>query len=247
MKRAASARRMKHSFILVPGPLVRGSSWTPTANALRRTGHDARIADLLDDGQPAPAWSDWPDRLAARLGPDPDAVLVGHSSAGSLVAALAARVTCRGLIIADGDVPSACGPAPPVRPTLHDFIRTLAAPDGSLPVWSRWFVDDPARAALVGIDRLARDPAALAALEAGLPRLSLAWFDDALALDGWDQVPAGYLQCSPLYDHAAAKARRRGWPVIVLDGAHLHPTLAPDETAQALCDLASRFDRAPSV
>ena len=116
--------------------------------------------------------------------------------------------------------------------------------DGALPIWSRWFAGDRRRASLVGLDRLARDPAAFAELERGLPRLSLDWFDDTIELARWDNVPAGYIQCSPLYDHAALEARRRGWPVVKLEGTHLHPMLEPAETMLAILSVTRHLNGA---
>jgi hypothetical protein len=232
---------MSLNFILVPGPLVRGSSWAPTARLLREAGYDAQIPDVLDDGQAPPRWSAWTTHLLARITPCDQPVLVGHSSASALVAHLAASMDCRCLIIVDGEVPPSHGTAAPVRPALRDFVNSLAAGDGTLPLWSRWFEADARRASLVGVDLLARDPVAFAAFERGLPTLSVGWFDDTIALAGWDHVPAGFIQCSPIYDHAAAEARRRGWPVINLHGTHLHPTLAPAETMRAIASMARQL------
>jgi hypothetical protein len=67
-----------------------------------------------------------------------------------------------------------------------------------------------------------------------LPRITLSWFDDVIDLAPWDHVPAGYIQVSAIYDHAAEEALRRAWPVRRMQGTHLHPTLKPDETAAAI-------------
>jgi hypothetical protein len=75
--------------------------------------------------------------------------------------------------------------ASPVRPALRDFIKSLAGPDGTLPIWSRWF-GDARRASLVGLDILASDPVAFAEFESGLPRLSVERFDDTIELANWD-------------------------------------------------------------
>jgi hypothetical protein len=96
----------------------------------------------------------------------------------------------------------------------------------------------------VGLDRLARDPIALAELERGLPRLSVDWFDDTIELAGWDHVRAGFIQCSPIYDHAALEARRRRWPVTGLQGTHLHPMLEPAETMRAIMSISRQLDPA---
>lgn len=128
-----------------------------------------------------------------------------------------------------------------MRPALHDFIKGLAESDGMLPVWSKWFAGDKRRASLVGIDVLARDTAAFARFEDGLPRMHIGWFDEAIELAEWDHIPAGFIQTSAIYDHATAEAQRRGWPVANLHGTHLHPTLQPEETAGAILAMSRRL------
>jgi hypothetical protein len=231
------------NFVLVPGPLVRASSWEPTAKLLRQSGHNVQIPDVLDN-QPPPAWRSWTPHLLQRIAPCHEPILVGHSSASVLVADLAHRLPCRCVIVVDGEVPPSRGAASPVRPALRDFIGSIAGSDGSLPIWSRWFAADAKRASVVGLELLARDPVAFAEFECELPRLSVEWFDDTIELAGWDHVPAGFIQCSPIYDHAAQEARRRGWPVIKLDGTHLHPTLQPADTMLALLSMSRQLDRA---
>ena len=105
-----------------------------------------------------------------------------------------------------------------------------------LPPWSRWFAEDAPRRALIGLDILAADPAALAQFEEGLPCLPVGWFDDTIELADWSHVPAGYIQTSDIYDHATAEAQRRGWPTARLAGTHLDPTLRPAETAEAILE-----------
>jgi hypothetical protein len=236
--------RMSLNFVLVPGPLVRASSLEPTAQELRKLGHHVQTPDVLDNEQPPPAWHAWTSHLLQRITSCHEPILVGHSSASALVADLAAKLPCGGVIIVDGDVPPQQGSASPVRPVLRDFIRSIATGDGTLPVWSRWFAGDPRRTSLIGLDLLARDPIAFAEFERGLPRLSVDWFDDAIELDNWDHVPAGFIQCSPIYDHATLEARRRGWPVVRLEGTHLHPTLEPAETMHAILSMSRQLNRA---
>ena len=232
---------MSLHFILVAGPLVRASSWEPTAEALRAAGCHVQVPDVLAHHPSPPSWSAWNSRLVEQITHAPDPIVVGHSSASALVVDLATRLPAQGIVIVDGDVPPPRGPAFPVRPALHDFIKSLAGPDGMLPPWSKWFAGDKARAALVGIDILARDATAFAQFEDGLPRMHIGWFDEAIELAGWDHIPAGYIQTSAIYDHATAEAQRRGWPVANLHGTHLHPTLQPEETANAILAMACQL------
>jgi len=200
---------MSLDFILVAGPLVRASSWEPTARQLREAGYRAQVPDVLAYHQPPPSWSAWNSHLLQLISSCSESVLVGHSSASALVADLAGKLLCQCLIMVDGEVPPSQGAASPVRPALHDFIKSLAGPDGTLPIWSRWF-GNARRASLVGLDILASDAVAFAAFEGGLPRLSVDWFDDTIELANWDRIPAGFIQTSAIYDHSAAEAQRRG-------------------------------------
>jgi hypothetical protein len=122
------------------------------------------------------------------------------------------------------------------RPMPADFILVA----GPL-VRARWFSADAERAALVGIDMLARDPIAFAEFENGLPKMQVDWFDDTIELASWDHIPAGFIQTSGIYDHAALEAQRRGWPMARLHGTHLDPTLRPLETAEAILSLSRRL------
>ena len=229
---------MPPGIVLVAGPLVGASSWDPTASRLRAAGARVQIPDVLGGAGRVPSWCDWTSHLLDLSSAEEAPILIGHSSASTLVVDLATRMRVRGLIIVDGDIPPARGLAPPVRPALRDFIAGLADENGLLPPWSQWWVNDTRRAELVGIDILRRDPQALRSFEMDLPRMTLGWFDDAIDLAPWEHIPAGYVQLSPIYDHAAEEASRRGWPVRRLQGTHLDPTLRPDETAaaiQAIC------------
>jgi len=231
---------MAAEFVLVAGPMVRASSWEPTAVHLRQTGCSVQVPDVLANCAAPPAWSAWSRHLLDHIAPTDDLILVGHSSGSALVADLATKLPASAIIIVDGDIPPAQGRASPVRPALHDFVKSLAGADGMLPVWSRWFARDPQRATLIGLDRLAGDPLALARFEDGLPTMQVDWFDDTIELSRWDHVPAGFIQTSAIYDHATAEALRRGWPVERLAGTHLHPTLCPAEMAGAILSIAGR-------
>ncbi|MGJ5018268.1 alpha/beta hydrolase [Bradyrhizobium oligotrophicum] len=228
---------MPMEFVLVPGPMVRASSLEPTARHLEGLGHRIQLPDVLAHRHTPPAWREWTSHLAAVVDLSPRAVLVGHSSATALIADLAARLPCRCLIMVDGEVPPSKGAAAPIRPALRELIERFARPDGTLPIWSRW-QGDQRRDALLGLDILGRDPSALAAFESDLPEFSIKWFDDIIELSEWDHIPAGFIQTSAIHNHSAAEARHRDWPVVRLDGTHLHPTLSPAETADAIVAMS---------
>jgi pimeloyl-ACP methyl ester carboxylesterase len=148
---------MPMEFVLVPGPMVRASGLEPAARHLRELGYRTQLLDVLAYKQTPPAWNEWISYLLALIDASIEAVLVGHSSASVLVADLAATLPCQCLIMVDGEVPPSKETVVPIRSASHDPIRSLARSDESLPVWSRW--GDERRAALVGLDILARDPA----------------------------------------------------------------------------------------
>ena len=201
---------MSLHVILVAGPLVRASSWEPAAECLRAAGCHVQVPDVLAHHPSPPSWSVWTARLLEHMTRGHEQIVVGHSSATALVADLATRLPARAIIMVDGDVPPSRGAAFPVRPALHDFIKGLAEADGMLPIWSRWFTRDIRRMSLVGLDVLARDAAAFARFESGLPRMHIGWFDEAIELADWDHIPAGFIQTSAIYDHATVEAQRRG-------------------------------------
>jgi Alpha/beta hydrolase family len=234
---------MSSDFILVAGPLVRASSWEPTAKHLRAAGHRVQVPDVLAYHHAPPSWNVWTSHLFEHMTSANEPFVVGHSSASALVAELATKLPVKGIIIVDGDVPPSQGAASPVRPALHEFIKGLAGADGTLPIWSRWFAGDARRMSLVGLDILASDPVAFAQFEAELPRMHVGWFEDTIKLANWDHVRAGFIQTSPIYDHAVAEAHRRGWPVTRLQGTHLHPTLQPAETANAIVSMSRQLAR----
>jgi hypothetical protein len=225
---------MKPDIVLVTGPLVGACSWAPTADRLRAAGACVHVPDVLTKLGSAPSWREWISHLADLTSAGEEPILVGHSSASTLVADMATKMQVRGLIIVDGEIPPASGSAAPVRASFREFIAGLADEDGLLPPWSQWFLNDQRRSCLVGIDSLARDRESFESFEMGLPRMTLGWFDDVIDLAPWGHVPAGYIQLSAIYDHAAEEALRRAWPVRRMQGTHLHPTLEPDETAAAI-------------
>lgn len=234
---------MSFDFILVPGPPVRAASWEPTATHLREAGYLVQVPDILAHQATLPAWSNWTRSLLDRLVSTDESIIVGHSSASVLATELATKLSTRGIIIVDGDIPPMQGAAAPVRPALREFIESLADDAGALPIWSRWYSGDAQRTSLVGLDILARDPIAFAQFETGLPQLSVDWFDDTIDLERWDHVPAGYIQTSQIYDHATREAQRRGWPTARLNGTHLDPTLRPSETADAILSVSRQLRR----
>lgn len=226
-------------FVLVHSPLVRTSSWEPTARELRLRGFNVEVPDLVSESGAVPPWRDWPPLLSATIMPDAAPILVGRSAAGALIAAMAARIAARGLIFVDAQIPHAQGPTAPVEASFLTYIDTLVLPGGMLPPWSQWWPPDV-------MEVVIPDATLRKSFEAGLPRLPRAWFDDSFDLAPWPDVQAGYVQTSKAYDEHAAEAERRGWPLVRLSGTHLHPFLVPGETADAIEQVSAQFPNSPS-
>jgi len=100
------------SFVLVPSPFVGPATWTPTADELRRRGHDVRDA------------------------PSADAVLVGHSGAGPLLPSLGPATQ---YLFVDAALPHPGRSRFDVLgPDVETHLRAIG--DGeSVPPWSEWF------------------------------------------------------------------------------------------------------------
>src|SRR2546430_2113594 len=104
---------MQPGIVLVAGPLVGASSWEPTASLLRAAGARVQIPDVLACAGAVPSWSKWTSRLLDQFSPQEAPILIGHSSASTLVVDLATKMRVRGVIIVEGDIPPASGLAPP--------------------------------------------------------------------------------------------------------------------------------------
>jgi hypothetical protein len=229
--------KQQPDLVLVTGPMVGASSWAPAADCLRASGWRVHVPDVISANGALPPWHALSAHYAKLLSFGGSPILVGHSFATVLVADLAAQMAASGLIMVDGEIPPARGRVPPGREAFRAFVLGLAGDSGELPPWSEWWRDHPRRS-YSGIDELARDANALARFRKDLPHVRSSWFDDAIDLAPWAHHPAGYIQTSGFYDHAADDAEARGWPLRRLQGTHLHPTLQPEETARAIAAIA---------
>jgi len=225
-------------FVLVHSPSVGPGTWSAVAGQLTGSGCDVVVPSLLAVGQGGTPF--WPrvaaavsEQLAGAGGHQP-LVLVAHSNAGVFIPvirrALARSVACS--VFVDATVPASRGPTPTAPPEFLPFLRGLADAGGVLPRWTDWW-QEPDLAPMFP------DPGVRDEITAEQPRLPLAYYEERVPVPkGWNDHPCGYLLFGPPYDAEARKARRRGWSVRSLPGAHLHQTVDPGGVARLLTELA---------
>ncbi|HET9442035.1 MAG TPA: hypothetical protein VFO65_01860 [Acidimicrobiales bacterium] len=234
---------------LLHSPLLGPSSWAAVAEALRQAGHQAFVPDLRAsvEGPPygrryvelagrALAEADGDTHPAPSLGPGSALmgdgwVLVGHSGAGRLLAAVPGPVAA--LVFVDAGLPGepthlATAPGP-VR--LH--ASAMAGDDGRLPPWTSWWPPE-AMAMLVPDDRRRT------ALEADCPRVPYDLLVESLPGAG-PRAPCAFLAFT--YVDERDLAARMGWPTATLDGRHLHQVVDPRGVASAIVALAEAAAR----
>ena len=230
-------------FVLIPGPMVGAEVMRPTAEALRKQGHGAQVPDVWRAADDFPPWREWPQRVAAEVDGDGPFIVVGHSASTVVAAALSKMGNVTATILMDGFIPPPDGSVAPADGALLDLIRTLPSDNGILAPWDEWW-QTPANRGTVGVTALEAQPDLHREFMRGLPRLPAAWFDDVIRLPVWRKKPVGYIRASKYFDYSAMVAERLGWPVEKLAGTHLHPLLAPDESAGAIVSILEAFIRA---
>jgi hypothetical protein len=229
-------------MVLLHSPLVGVESWGTLPEALRQGGMDA-VAVAVDTDDRAPFAERYvagavAGVLEAASLADP-LVLVGHSGAGPLLAAVGTRLRaaghpCAGYLFCDAGLPqdgaSRLDLLAVEDRAMAEAFRAELELGGRFPEWS-----DAKLAPLVP------DPAARAALVGSLRPRGLAFFTEPLpAAAGWPDAPCGYLRLSAVYARWAEAAAARGWPTARLDAGHFHPLVDPDAVAAALVGLVER-------
>jgi len=231
-------------IVLVTGPFTGRTSMLDTADALRAAGAEVTEPDphaLHPDA--LPGLEDWAHSLLAAIPRAPRPLMVGFSAGTVLAAWLAPQVAATGLVLIDGALPPRSGPCPILSDEVRAHLRGRAAPD-ALPTWSDWWDADLAEP--LGHHRLARArPDLVEALRAEERAFPLDWLEQTLDLPPCDGIPAAYLRLSRFHDAEAELAASRGWPVERIDGSHLHPAFAGNETAGAILALAGRMELGP--
>ena len=230
-------------MMLLHSPLVGVESWGRLPEALGRGGVSAVAVAV--EGDDRPPFAERYVRgavegvLAAPAQPGVP-VLIGHSGAGPLLAAVGAGLRaagrpCAGYLFCDAGLPQDGANRLELLavedPAMAEAFRAELEQGGRFPEWG-----DAELAPLVP------DPAARAALIGSLRPRGLAFFTEPLPpAAGWPDAPCGFLRLSAAYDTWAAAAAARGWPTAGLDAGHFHPLVDPDGVAAALLALAARM------
>ncbi|WP_280893752.1 alpha/beta hydrolase [Streptomyces sp. SAI-135] len=214
------------------------STWYPAAERLEAAGHRVRVPSLLHIGAGAPPF--WPRVVDAvrddlrRVPAGSPLVLVAHSNAGLFVPVIRSGLDrpVTASVFVDAALPARSGPTPVAPPELLDFLRPMAV-DGRLPRWTDWWDE-------ADVAPMFTDPRTRRTVVEEQPTLPLSYYEQHIPVpDGWDDHPCGYLLFGPPYDDLADEARRRGWRVAHLPGAHLHQTVDPAGTVRHLVELAA--------
>ena len=167
-------------------------------------------------------------------------MLVGHSGAGPLLAAVGTGLRAGGrpaggYLFCDAGLPRAGA----------SVLDLLAAEDPQMAAAFQAELERGGRYPHWGdadLEPLVPDPAARAALLGSLRPRGLEFFTEPLPpAPGWPDAPCGYLRLSPAYDGAAAAAAARGWPTASIDAGHFHPLVDPGGVAMALLALLARM------
>jgi len=165
---------------------------------------------------------------------DQPLLLVPHSNAGLYVPELIRRRSVSGVGFVDAVLPPPEGTVPVAPPTLVSHLGEKADSDGVLPGWTEWWDPDQLAGLFPSAEVRAR-------VEQEQQRLPLSYFTAAVTVPrGWDAIPAAYLCFGQTYEEERRDAERRGWPVTVLEGGHLHMLVDPDVVAGELHRLLAR-------
>lgn len=219
-------------LVLLPSPLLGPAAWAPAAEALRRRGWSTLVCGLPREFVSP---SEVLRHFLESVPPQRAVVLVPHSNAGLFVPGLARERHVVASLFVDAALPPREGSTRLAPATLLDLLESKADADGLLPPWTQWW--EPSDLGSLFPDEVARRR-----VEAGQPRLPLAYFHSSLDVPaGWSDLPSAYLAFGDTYAEERDRAAAWGWPVATLAGQHLHMMVVPDEVADAVTGLLQRL------
>jgi hypothetical protein len=224
--------------VLVHSPLVGRITWSLVADELGARGLSVAVPTLPED-QRRPFWRLHAEAVAEQVADAGSSLaLVGHSGACPLLPAIGMAVdgTISAYVLVDGDLPLAPGGGGSrvdllraASPALAVELETVLAVGGTFPAWGdedlrEEIPDERLRARVVSEVR---------------PQPREFWTEALPAIPGWPDAPCGYLELSPHYAAASARARGLGWRYRHLSGGHFEMLVRPADVADAILELAS--------
>ena len=219
------------SITLIHSPIIGSGSWRAVSRRIEARGREVRVPKIAFDDLAAPFDVAIAGGVAAQVG-DTATALVVHSGAGSLVPALANRLSLTAVIFVDAILPTPGRSWFDTAPqSLGEHLRKLAN-DGVLPSWPNWFGE-------AVMSRLLPYAPLREAFEADCPSLPLAYFEAPASPEALPPgLPAAYLRLSEGYDEEAETAKALGWPLRLENLHHLALLTHPDRIAGAIVDIA---------
>lgn len=234
------------TFVLLHSPLVGPASWRPVHDAIHLEGFQVATPRIED--RVAPYWRSYVDsaiealRALVEEEEADEVVLVPHSGAGTLAAAIAAEspIPIAGIVFVDAALPED-GWTRLQEMETHDaeFAREIRRElEGGLraPAWT-----DELLAALIP------DEDRRVALLAEVQPRGLDFFEEPIPAPSWP--PSGrrphcaYLQLSSHYAAVAQEAEALGWPVGRIDAGHFHALVAPEVVGAVVLRLYEESSR----
>lgn len=220
------------TFVLLHSPLVGPASWEPVRDELHLRGFQA-VAPRIEDSPPS-YWRSYVDcatEAITDLGAD-DVVLVPHSGAGPLVAALADLCVPRvaGVVFVDAMLPvdgqSRLEEIESGDRAFAESFRADLDAGARYPEWSDAFLAP-----------LVPDGARRAALLAEVQPRARDFFEEPIPAPGWPIPRLAYLQLSASYGAPAAHASSEGWPVHQMPIGHFGGLVEPGLVASHVIRL----------
>jgi hypothetical protein len=230
---------MAARLLLVHSPLIGPAIWDLVAGQLAERGYEVNVPDLTGTVAAQPPYCRRQAEVIADGASGRPSVFIGHSGAGSLLAAAGAITgQARAYIFADAGLPVPGQTwMETMPPELASQVREMADAQGWLPPWPQWWGDEV-------MTELIADPDQRRHFAADCPPLPLAMFEEAHPeVPHWPDAPAGYLQLSDAYHDQAEKARDLGWPVITRKSHHLAPLTDPGMVTESLHELIDRLSQ----
>jgi hypothetical protein len=227
---SAEAPGEKPVVVLMASCLLGPAAWDPVAEHLRSLGWDVVIAP--DDGFAASTPEDAAEAYAAAVPSDHPVILVPHSNAGNFIPFLIASRTISSVVFVDAVIPVESGTQRLVPAALVAALESLTNDTGMLPPWTTWFDE-------ADVAPLFPDPATRSRIEAKQPKLPIGFLLGQLEIEtGWNKTPSAYLAFGSTYAEEQKRAEAAGWPVVTLNGRHLHMLIDPVNVASEIIALA---------